>query len=179
MLPRLGRRRQTPKQDGTKLQEAQRREQLAVIRSGQSSRKGREVNGTGFYAGGRWQGRAALQRQRQARAAPAVCPRAVVRFSGSSGSSSGSSGASSGGNRQGRLVLYRLGQGQDFRNLAAAGSIKTAVIPDVKKNSDGTTNISKWRQTFTYGGAPTPRLGREQLGRRLVLRWGVYAARLA
>lgn len=82
--------------------------------------------------------------------------------SGSSSGSSGSSGSSSSGSSGASMAAtgkggsYSIGsdKGKDFVSSAAAGSTMTGSDGSTwKKNSDGTTTISKGGQTFTYGGA--------------------------
>lgn len=75
--------------------------------------------------------------------------------SGSSGSSSsGSSGASMAATGKGGSYAIGSDKGKDFVSSAAAGSTMTGSDGSTwKKNSDGTTTISKGGQTFTYGGA--------------------------
>ncbi|RHP15261.1 hypothetical protein DWZ82_07830 [Butyricicoccus sp. AF35-5AC] len=79
-------------------------------------------------------------------------------FSGSSGSSGSSSSGSSGASMAatGKGGSYSIGsdKGKNFVSSAAAGSTMTGSDGSTwKKNSDGTTTISKGGQTFTYGGA--------------------------
>ncbi len=82
--------------------------------------------------------------------------------SGSSSGSSGSSGSSSSGSSGASMAAtgkggsYSIGsdKGKNFVSSAAAGSTMTGSDGSTwKKNSDGTTTISKGGQTFTYGGA--------------------------
>lgn len=75
--------------------------------------------------------------------------------SGSSGSSSsGSSGASMAATGKGGSYAIGSDKGKNFVSSAAAGSTMTGSDGSTwKKNSDGTTTISKGGQTFTYGGA--------------------------
>lgn len=75
--------------------------------------------------------------------------------SGSSGSSSsGSSGASMAATGKGGSYSIGSDKGKNFVSSAAAGSTMTGSDGSTwKKNSDGTTTISKGGQTFTYGGS--------------------------
>lgn len=94
----------------------------------------------------------------KAAAGAAKAASAAAKASGgsSSGSSSGSSGSSGSLSASGKNGSYAIGsnKGKNFVSSAAAGSTMTGSDGSTwKKNSDGTTTISKGGQTFTYGGA--------------------------